>query len=136
MLEYIQTIGVPVSNQDRALDFYVNTLGLVKESDEPMSPEERWVVVKPSGGQTGIMLGNANGSGVDRKMGGFTGYIFHTADIDATCTELESKGVKITVPAHAEPWGKWAQFADPDGVRHLVRAGRHFLVYHDVRRAG
>src|SRR6476619_4356681 len=98
MLEYIQTIGVPVNDQERALDFYVNTLGLVKQSDEVMSPDERWIAVKPSG----------------RPAGGFTGYIFYTADIDKTCSELEAKGVKITVPAHAEPWGKWAQFADPD----------------------
>jgi predicted enzyme related to lactoylglutathione lyase len=114
MLEYIQTIGVPVNDQERALDFYVNTLGLVKQSDEVMSPDERWIAVKPSGGQTSIMLGKADLSG-GRPAGGFTGYIFYTADIDKTCSELEAKGVKITVPAHAEPWGKWAQFADPDG---------------------
>ena len=115
MLEYVQTIGVPVSDQDRALDFYVNTLGLEKRSDEPMSPDERWVVVAPHGAQTGIMLGKASGSGSGQPMGRFTGYIFYSANIEGTCAELEAKGVKFTVPPHVEPWGKWAQFTDQDG---------------------
>ena len=115
MLEYIQTISVPVTNQDQALDFYVNKLGLEKRSDEAMSPEERWLVVAPSGSQTGIMLSKADASGSGQPMGRFTGYIFYSADIESTCAELEAKGVKFTVPPHVEPWGKWAQFTDQDG---------------------
>ncbi len=115
MLEYVQTIGVPVSDQDSALDFYVNTLGLEKISDEVMSPEERWLVVRPHGAQTGIMLGKESLSGGNKTMGSFTGYIFYVTDIEGACAALEAKGVKFTVPPHAEPWGKWAQFADQDG---------------------
>jgi predicted enzyme related to lactoylglutathione lyase len=115
MLEYVQTISIPVTDQDRALDFYVNTLGFEKRSDEPMSPEERWVVVAPAGGQTGIMLSKANASGSGLPIGQFTSFIFYSADMEGTCAELEAKGVKFTVPPHAEPWGKWAQFADQDG---------------------
>ena len=39
----------------------------------------------------------------------------HTDDIDATCATLTERGVPFTVPPHDEPWGRWAQIADPDG---------------------
>jgi predicted enzyme related to lactoylglutathione lyase len=80
-----------------------------------MSPEERWLVVAPAGGQTGIMLSKTNASGSGLPMGKFTGYIFYSANIEDTCAKLEANGVKFTVPPHAEPWGKWAQFTDQDG---------------------
>jgi predicted enzyme related to lactoylglutathione lyase len=48
-------------------------------------------------------------------MGGFSGYVFSADDIEATCKTLEERGVNITVPLHDEDWGRWAQFADPDG---------------------
>jgi hypothetical protein len=44
------TVGIYVSDQDRALDFYVNVLGLEKRIDEPMSPDaRRWIEVAPAG---------------------------------------------------------------------------------------
>ena len=90
MLEHIQTISVSVTNQDQALDFYVNKLGLEKRADEAMGPDERWLVVAPSGSQTGIMLAKADASGDGLPLGRFTGYIFYSANIEDTCAELES----------------------------------------------
>jgi predicted enzyme related to lactoylglutathione lyase len=112
MLNYIQTIGVQVSDQDKAVDFYVNTLGFEKTSDSPMDEDARWIVVTPPKGQTGIVL--SKGFGPDQQ-GGFTGYIFNTDDIEATCETLKARGVHFPVPLRVEPWGKWAQFTDPDG---------------------
>ncbi len=57
MFTKVGTIGVGVSNQDKALDFYVNTLGFEKIDDQPMSETERWLEVAPQGAQTHIMLG-------------------------------------------------------------------------------
>jgi predicted enzyme related to lactoylglutathione lyase len=114
MLTHLQTITVPVSNQDRAADFYTNTLGFEKISDQDMGDGSRWLVVQPRGTQTGIML--ATGPSVEGKApGGMTGHIFGTDDINATYEALKAKGVNFTVPPKDEPWGKWAQFADPDG---------------------
>ena len=45
----VRTIGVNVSDQDRALDFYVDTLGFEKRLDAPISPKMRWVEVAPPG---------------------------------------------------------------------------------------
>jgi len=47
MFTKVGTIGVGVSNQDKALDFYVNTLGFEKIDDQPMSETERWLEVAP-----------------------------------------------------------------------------------------
>ncbi len=76
MFTKIGTIGVGVSNQDKALDFYVNTLGFEKIDDQPMSETERWLEVAPAGAQTHIMLGLRGQSGGDKT--GFTGYVLHT----------------------------------------------------------
>jgi predicted enzyme related to lactoylglutathione lyase len=113
MFTKVGTIGVGVTNQDRALDFYVNTLGFEKVADEPMSATERWLAVAPSGAQTHIMLGLRGQSGGDKT--GFTGYILHTDNFEATCATLKGRGVTFTSGPSTEPWGKWAQFADPDG---------------------
>ena len=112
MFNSIGTISLKVSDQDRALDFYVNTLGFEKRSDMPMSPEERWLTVAPPGAQTEMMLSTVSSDG---RPGGFLGYILHTDDMDATCATLTERGVTFTVPPHDEPWGRWAQIADPDG---------------------
>ena len=116
MLTHIGTVGVQVSNQDEALAFYVDKLGMQKTMDVPMDEEgNRWLEVAPAGAQTRIVLSSTPGPGGEEEPGGFSGYIFETEDIEATCRELEEKGVNITVPLSDEPWGRWAQFADPDG---------------------
>ncbi len=113
MFTKIGTIGVGVSNQDKALDFYVNTLGFEKVADQPMSETERWLEVAPPGAQTHIMLGLRGGMGGDKT--GFTGYILLTDNIEATCETLKARGVTLTKELGTEPWGKWAQFTDLDG---------------------
>jgi predicted enzyme related to lactoylglutathione lyase len=112
MFTHIGTISLHVSDQDRALDFYVDTLGFEVRSDTPMSAEERWLTVAPPGAQTEMMLSTVSSAG---QPHGFLGYILYADDIDATCATLAERGVTFTDPLHDEPWGRWAQFADPDG---------------------
>src|SRR5689334_9220723 len=98
MLKFVQTITIPVSNQDAAADFYVNKLGFEKTSDQDMGDGSRWLVVQPPNTQTGLML--ATGPSVEgRKPGGFTGHVFFTDDLDATIQDMTAKEVNITVPA-------------------------------------
>ncbi len=80
MFTKIGTISVGVSDQDKALDFYVNKLGFEKIDDQPMSETERWLEVAPPGAQTHIMLGLRGQSGGDKT--GFTGYVLHTDNIE------------------------------------------------------
>ena len=113
MFSKIGTITVGVTDQDKALDFYVNTLGFEKIDDQPMSETERWLEVALPGGQTHVMLGLRGQSGSDRS--GMTGFVLHTDDIEATCATLKERGVTMTQELSTQPWGKWAQIADPDG---------------------
>lgn len=113
MFTKIGTITVGVSDQDKALDFYTNKLGFEKINDQPMSETERWLEIALPGGQTHIMLGLRGQSGGDRS--GMTGFVLHTDNIEETCATLKQRGVTFTEDLSTQPWGKWAQIADPDG---------------------
>ena len=112
MFTKIGTISIGVSDQDKALDFYVNKLGFEKIDDQPMSDTERWIDIALPGAQTHIMLGLRGQSGGNNT--GMTGYILHTDNIEETCATLKARGVTITQELSTQPWGKWAQFADLD----------------------
>lgn len=116
MFTQLNSVSVPVTDQDRALDFYVNSLGMEKRLDVPMDEQgNRWLEVAPSGAETTLVLSNTPGPDGELTPGGFTGYILSAEDIEATCQTLEERGVELTAPLTNEPWGRWAQFADPDG---------------------
>src|SRR5258708_11856731 len=91
MFTKIGTISVGVSNQDKALDFYVNTLGFEKIDDQPMSETERWLEVAPPIAQTHLMPGLRGQSGGDKT--GFTGYVLRTDNLEATCATRKAPGV-------------------------------------------
>src|SRR6478672_5274209 len=72
----VGTICVPVSDQERAIEFYVETLGLEKRTDVPFGNGYRWVEVGPAGAvQTGICL--------------------NTDDVDAVHADLKARGVDV-----------------------------------------
>ena len=114
MLKNLLVVSISVRNQDEAIDFYVNRLGLEKRNDVPMGEGKRWIEVAPPGAQTTLVLSTESCGGQDR-IGKFTGYIFATDDIQTTYETLKSRGVHFTEPPRVEPWGKWAHFVDQDG---------------------
>ena len=65
----VRTIGVPVSDQDRAIDFYVGTLGFEKRLDFNMGGGRRWVEVAPGGAVTSIALIAAQAAALLRQAG-------------------------------------------------------------------
>src|SRR6059058_2649307 len=87
----IGTVVVPVSDQDRAIEFYVDTLGFEKRSDVPFGNGYRWVEVAPAGAATTIAIvppppGNPTG-------GVKTGIGLTTDDIYADHADLKARGV-------------------------------------------
>ena len=121
MITKIHSASVDVSNQEAALDFYLNKLGWEKRLDEPMGPDLRFVTVAPIGGATELALlppGMANG-----QPGGMTGISLSVENIDETFKTLSDRGVKfvdgegnpVDAP-HTEAWGDKASWLkDPDG---------------------
>jgi predicted enzyme related to lactoylglutathione lyase len=110
----IGRIVITVSDQDRALDFYANTLGFEVRSDQPFGDGNRWLELGPQGATTGIALMLP----IQGQSTGYqTGVIFGTTDIDALHAELRGRGVDVDqqVMRMGGPVPPMFQFRDPDG---------------------
>jgi catechol 2,3-dioxygenase-like lactoylglutathione lyase family enzyme len=108
----VQLFSVPVTDQDRARDFYVDVLGFELVEDRPMGPGRRWVRVRPQGAETAITLVTWFDS---MPAGSLTGLVLETDDVDGDAERLRSHGVELEGGVQDAPWGRYVQFADPDG---------------------
>ena len=114
MIKGIKFVGIPVSDQDRALAFYTEKLGFRIVTDQPMGPgAQRWIELKIPGADTGISLFTP--PGLEGRIGTFTNFSFHSNDVEKTYEELKGRGVEFTAPPKKEPWGTSVIFKDPDG---------------------
>ena len=116
----VGTICVPVSDQERAIEFYVETLGLEKRTDVPFGDGYRWVEVGPAGADTTIAIvppppGNPTGNVQ-------TGICLNTDDVDAVHADLASRGVDVDaeVSRMGDPVPPMFWFRDPDGNTLMV----------------
>jgi predicted enzyme related to lactoylglutathione lyase len=114
----VQTVTIPVSDQEKAKDFYVGALGFEVGMDSQMGPV-RWLQVAPRGGATGFVL--ATEGQVGMKPGSVGGLILQTADLDSDADSLRGAGVAVDGPNDV-PWGRQATFADPDGNSFVLAA--------------
>lgn len=100
---------VPVTDQDRAKNFYVDTLGFEVVIDKQAGPV-RWLQIAPQGAQTSFILATAEQGFVP---GSLKGLQLETTDLDGDCARLTEAGVDVDL---AElPWGRRANLSDPDG---------------------
>ncbi len=109
----VRTIGVPVSDQDRALDFYVDKLGLEKRLDAPV-PQlgGRWIEVAPAGSDTTLAL-IPEREGV--PAGVETGIRLATEDAEDDHQRLRSAGVELGELLRWEGVPPMYALHDPDG---------------------
>jgi catechol 2,3-dioxygenase-like lactoylglutathione lyase family enzyme len=118
-ITHIKTTTVAISDEEAAIDFYVNKLGFELRRDEPMGPM-RWIEVAPPGGQTVIVLARGYGHDADR-VGTFSGLVLEADDIQATYEQLRDKGVNFSEGPTMQPWGGiQALFADQDGNGYVL----------------
>ncbi len=110
-ISHVQLFSVPVSDQDVAKDFYVETLGLELVADTEMGPAMRWVQVRPAGSATSLTLVTWFPS---MPAGHQKGTVFESDDLEADIASLAAKGVEVGEIEHA-PWGRFVTFDDPDG---------------------
>jgi catechol 2,3-dioxygenase-like lactoylglutathione lyase family enzyme len=123
MISHIHATTIVISDQDKALDFYVRVLGFEKTEDAPMGPTMRWLTVAPKGAATHIALSlpSWHTKKPSLEMGINTGIAFSTTDMQATYDELKKRGVKFKSAPEKMPWGKLgAWFVDPDGNEFFV----------------
>ena len=120
----VGTVVVPVTDQDRSIAFYVDTLGFEKRTDVPFGDGYRWVEVGPAGAETTIAIvppppGKPTGN-VE------TGIALNTDDVDAVHADLKARGVDVDeeVSRMGDPVPPMFWFRDPDGNSLLVVESR------------
>src|SRR5438128_1476485 len=114
-LTQVGRVAVSVADTDRAIDFYVNTLGFEKVVDLPMGPEARWVEVAVAGTPTTVAL--APPPPGKRAGGAETGIILDTTNVDADHAALRAAGVDADeeVARWGDPIPPMFWLRDPDG---------------------
>ena len=125
MLDKILYTSVMVSDQDRALDFYTNVLGLEPVVDSPTPGGARFVAVGVKGQDFQLILWPGTPGQAQPAFGRVpAAYTIATPDIRTAFDELKSRGVKFETDVLEFPWGYIALFEDPDGNRLQIREAR------------
>ena len=125
MTSHLDLVALIVHDYDRAIDFFVNVLEFELVEDVPSLTNDgrpkRWVVVRPRGGGTGMLLARADGerqvSAVGEQFAGRVGFFLRVDDFDATHARMVAAGVRFVTPGRVEAYGKVAVFLDLEGNR-------------------
>jgi predicted enzyme related to lactoylglutathione lyase len=121
MIKRIKFLGIPVGDQDRALNFYTEKLGFRVLTDQQFSETQRWIELSIPGAETGIVLFTPDGQ--QDRIGTFINTSWEVNNIDKTYTELQGKGVEFAGPPEKQPWGTFLTMKDSEGNQ-IVLASR------------
>ena len=106
----LELVVIPVTDVDRAKDFYVR-IGFNADHDHTVSPELRFVQLTPPGSACSIALGQGL---TDAAPGSVKGMQVVVDDAEAARVALLDRGVDVG-PVQNLPWGSFVYFTDPDG---------------------
>lgn len=109
----VVAVSVPVSDQDQAKGFYVETLGFELLVDNSCREGMCWLEVAPENSATTLMLVSSSHSLLLRSL--YRVIVITTDDIQAIYEELVAKGVCFDLPPTERSDGTQAMFRDPDG---------------------
>lgn len=112
MITHVTLTTLPVRDQERTLDFFVNKLGMTVRTDQPYGPGTRWIEVVPPDGGAGIVLSKVDDDAA--YAGPLTNVLLGCDDAPATAARLRRAGVEVTDPV-TEPWGTFILVTEPDG---------------------
>jgi catechol 2,3-dioxygenase-like lactoylglutathione lyase family enzyme len=121
----LEHVAIVVDDYDAAIDFFITALGFELAEDSPALTNDgrpkRWVVVRPPGAQTGLLLARADGpdqaAAVGRQFAGRVGLFLRVDDFDTTYERMRAAGVEFVGEPRAEPYGRVAVFVDVAGNR-------------------
>ncbi len=125
-MSHIELTAIIVDDYDPAIAFFVNTLGFELVEDSPAisthhGHAKRWVVVRPPGAQTGILLARADGehqaAAVGTQFAGRVGMFLRVDDFDAAYARMRDVGVVFLGEPRKEPYGRVVVFLDIAGNR-------------------
>lgn len=113
MIKRIKFLGIPVENQERALDFYTNKIGFSLLTEQDYDDKQRWIELKVPGADTGVALFTPEGH--ENRVGTFLNTAFEVDNLDITFKELSEKGVEFLGPIKREEWGAFVIMKDSEG---------------------
>ena len=121
----LELVALMVRDYDPAIRFFVDLLQFELVEDTPSLTNngraKRWVVVRPAGAQTGILLARADGEDqvrmIGRQFAGRVGFFLRVKDFNVTYTRMMNAGVRFVSQPRVEPYGKLAVFLDLEGNR-------------------
>ena len=113
MIKRIKFIGIPVSDQDRALEFYTQKLGFRILTDQSFSPAQRWIELSIPGAETGISLFSPPGQ--EDRIGTFVNTSWEVDNVEKTYQDLLARGVEFTGAPAKQPWGTAVIMKDSEG---------------------
>ena len=121
----IDLITIIVEDYDSAIAFFTRALGFDLVEDSPSLTNDgrpkRWVVVRPPGAQTGVLLARADGerqvAAIGDQAAGRVGFFLRVEDFDAAYERMTAAGVDFVSSPRDEPYGRVAVFLDIAGNR-------------------
>ncbi|MDB4870462.1 MAG: extradiol dioxygenase [Gemmatimonadales bacterium] len=124
-MSQLELVALVVREYEPAIDFFVNVLQFELVEDVPSLTNDgrpkRWVVVRPAGAVTGILLARADGehqaSVVGEQFAGRVGFFLRVDDFDAAHARMVEAGVRFVTAPRVEPYGQVAVFLDIEGNR-------------------
>ena len=123
-MSHLSLVALVVKEYDPAIDFFVRILGFDLVEDSPAlttkdGRPKRWVVVRPPGAESGILLARADGEEQERIIGnqfaGRVGFFLHVDDFSAAHERMVAAGVSFLGPPRSESYGRVAVFLDIAG---------------------
>ncbi len=120
---WIGTVTIVVPDYDEAIEFFTESLGFDLVEDSPSLTDDgrpkRWVVVRPPGAETGILLAQADGERERRAVGdqvaGRVGFFLRVDDFAQAYSRMRRAGVRFVTEPRTEPYGQVAVFLDVAG---------------------
>jgi catechol 2,3-dioxygenase-like lactoylglutathione lyase family enzyme len=125
LMSYLELVALVVRDYEPAIDFFVNVLGFELVEDSAALTNDgrpkRWVIVRPAGGATGILLARADGDHqagiVGMQFAGRVGFFLRVDDFKGAYERMVSARVEFLSTPRVEAYGQVAVFLDLEGNR-------------------
>lgn len=116
MKQRLVHLSLVVKDYDEAIDFYTQKLHFDLIEDTSLSPEKRWVIVRPKGSEGGLLLAKASNevqaASIGNQTGGRVFLFLHTDDFERDYQNLIAQNITIVRQPVLEDWGKVCVFED------------------------
>ena len=118
MITQLKFVGIPTSDQDRALAFYTEKLGFEISTDQRFNEKQRWIEMRIANSATRVVLFTPEGH--ENRIGTLFNGAFACDDVQGTYRQLKQRGVEFVKEPEKQPWGEFAIFKDPDGNQFVL----------------